>query len=427
MKKFLAVLSVVLVAAMLLTACGAGKTETAVSAGNSEYAGMGDGKTLVYWCEWNESETQWDVYKDTIARFEADTGYKVDVQHLGRDVATLYPAAIDAGEVIDVFDMNSTMPAKGYSANIQEYVDKYGLDEMVLPIYAKYEESVSLDDEGNWYGVPSQPFFGGVFYNKDIFEAAGITAEPTTWAEFMDCCEKIKAAGYDPMCIDDAYVEGVWSYQFGLALGEDAFNDLKRGTGDKWNATLDVAKAIEEMASKGYFSASTGGAQFPAAQNGEFAMGTAAMYGWDGSWVCNEVHDITGDEFNWGFMLWPCCTNDEYKVIETSCQQICVSTTSQDPAGAALLLKYMIDATTCEGLRDKCQCIPVCDGLDWPGALTCVQEAAKNAETVYGWCLASRAEGLDPDVNTLCTTYFHELMGGTKTAQEFVDHMVSGS
>ncbi len=448
MKKLLAVLSAVLVVAMLLTACSAPAANNSSSQDStpaddsasvstpqdtvvnnndgSQYAGMGDGKELVYWCEWNESESQWDVYKETIARFEKDTGYTVKVEHYGRDITQLFPAAIDAGQRIDVCDLNGTVPQEGYFTDIDEYVDKYGIREMVLPAYDLYEKSVSLTDDGHWYAVPSQPFFGGVFYNKDIFKEAGIETLPETWDEFMDACEKIKAIGKECMTIDDAYCELPFTYQAALALGgEQAVNDLYVGPGEHWKAVLPIAEKFQEMREKGYWAPSVGGNQFPAAQNGEFAMGTAAMYGFDGSWVCNEVHDITGDDFNWGFMFWPSMTTDENRALELACQQIFVPTTCEDVDGAVLLLKYMIDSETCVGLRDQCQCIPMTEGVEWPAALADVQKAAAEAEVTFGWNVKS-GTNIDKDTTTLVETYFHKLIGGTITAEEFVQHMVDG-
>ena len=39
----------------------------------------------------------------------------------------------------------------------------------------------------------------GCFYNKDVFEEAGITELPTNWDEFTAVCEKIKAIGKTPL------------------------------------------------------------------------------------------------------------------------------------------------------------------------------------------------------------------------------------
>ena len=77
-------------------------------------------------------------------------------------------------------------------------------------------------------------------------------------------------------------------------------------TGKLWDdpAILQMAEDFQELREKGYFAKSVGSNVFPAAQNGEFAMGTAAMY-YNGSWLPNEVAEITGDDFQWGAMFFP--------------------------------------------------------------------------------------------------------------------------
>src|SRR5690606_32256632 len=49
--------------------------------------------------------------------------------------------------------------------------------------------------DGKIYGVPSAVLPGGIFYSKDLFEAAGITEEPTTIDELADAVDKLKASG----------------------------------------------------------------------------------------------------------------------------------------------------------------------------------------------------------------------------------------
>lgn len=57
---------------------------------------------------------------------------------------------------------------------------------------------------GQIWGVPWN--FGGVgiWYNKDLFEQAGIEAVPTTWAEFLDVVQQLKDAGITPLTVGQA-------------------------------------------------------------------------------------------------------------------------------------------------------------------------------------------------------------------------------
>ena len=47
----------------------------------------------------------------------------------------------------------------------------------------------------------------GYFYNKELFDQAGIQPA-TTWNEFFDNCDKLLAAGITPLAMDTA--DGAW-------------------------------------------------------------------------------------------------------------------------------------------------------------------------------------------------------------------------
>ena len=52
--------------------------------------------------------------------------------------------------------------------------------------------------KGVQYGVPWDMGMIGFWYNKDLFQKAGITAPPTTWDEFLAAIPKLKAVGRGP-------------------------------------------------------------------------------------------------------------------------------------------------------------------------------------------------------------------------------------
>lgn len=49
--------------------------------------------------------------------------------------------------------------------------------------------------EGKNYGVPWDMGMVGIWYNKALFDQAGITSPPKTWNELLDAVRKLKAAG----------------------------------------------------------------------------------------------------------------------------------------------------------------------------------------------------------------------------------------
>ena len=64
-------------------------------------------------------------------------------------------------------------------------------------------ESVREEDGKIYLGPVSTAAFAcsGVFWNRELFEQAGISRFPETWEEFWECCEKLKAAGITPLAL----------------------------------------------------------------------------------------------------------------------------------------------------------------------------------------------------------------------------------
>lgn len=63
-----------------------------------------------------------------------------------------------------------------------------------------------------------------IYYNKDVFQKAGITREPETWGEFLTICAQIKDAGISPILVGgrDIWHLGYWvGFFFGTSMYAD--------------------------------------------------------------------------------------------------------------------------------------------------------------------------------------------------------------
>ena len=54
----------------------------------------------------------------------------------------------------------------------------------------------SMTIDGKQWGVPYTYYQWGIYFNKDVYKAAGVEV-PTTWAGFVDNCVKFQASGID--------------------------------------------------------------------------------------------------------------------------------------------------------------------------------------------------------------------------------------
>ncbi|WP_206957811.1 ABC transporter substrate-binding protein [Trinickia acidisoli] len=104
--------------------------------------------------------------------------------------------------------------------------------------FASLKTASSFD--GKQYAMPTQYFAWGLYYRKDLFEKAGIKGEPQTWAEFLDACKKLKAAGIAPIAVGgrDSWTLAAWfdyldlrinGYQFHMQLmnGDIPYTDAR--------------------------------------------------------------------------------------------------------------------------------------------------------------------------------------------------------
>lgn len=102
------------------------------------------------------------------------------------------------------------------------------------PVVASLLESTkaSVSYDGKVYALPYQQQIIACFYNPELFEQAGIEAVPTTYSEFVTVCEKLTAAGIQP--IASTYASS-WTLSH---MGSALFSTAIRGTDEAWLANI---------------------------------------------------------------------------------------------------------------------------------------------------------------------------------------------
>lgn len=126
----------------------------------------------------------------------------------------------------DTFQLNTDVAA-GYVADITDYVSSW--DEWDTAIIEALKEGTAGTD-GNTYAVPVSTDVRGLWYNKDVFEEAGLGRDwqPESWQDILDACEAIKEN-----CADD--VVPIWfacSNTEAEATSMNTFQMLLSGTED---------------------------------------------------------------------------------------------------------------------------------------------------------------------------------------------------
>ena len=436
MRKVLAAaLSVAM--GMSLAACGGGSSKPAEETTKSAESGAdkaesGDTKLnadIEYWSSWSETEAQADALREAADEFmKANPGVKINFTFNGRDNRNLVGSAVSAGTKVTMMDANAdniksmwsemTMDLTPYfeesyeSTGGQKYVDR------IMPSMSGLSAKL-FDGKYSYFPYAPQAFM--IFCNKNIFDDCGITKYPETWTEFMDACEKIKAKGYTPVTTDSNYATSWVGYYMSRLMGNDEVAKLSNDP-SAWSnpKVLEAAKAIEDMAKKGYFDPVIETNTYPNAQQSMVINEKIAMY-INGTWLPNEVKDSTPDDFKWGSFAFPTVeggVDDQTSGCYSSYGIAINKDATEEEAKAAAAFGVYVTTAFDQKFSDMANAIPVgVDGV-WPDSLKDAQQVISKYTNRYP---SQTAIILNSNSKQIIADACLKLMGGSITAEEFVD------
>lgn len=439
MKKFKLLFTLLLVLSLTLTACGT-KDETAATddaketTTETEASGEESGLSgeLVYWSMWNPTEPQAIALSKGIEAFMANNpGVKIEVQWNGREIRQTLQPALDNGQVIDIWDEDLERVTKTwgeYAISVEDYLGNeypttggkpYGEAVMgsLLELGRGHSES------GELMAVPYQPFVIAFMYNKEHFETAGIDAVPETWDDLMAACEKLKAAGFTPMTIDDAYMDLLPGHHLSRLKGSDWVGELVNDTTNAmWDdpAVLQMAKDYESLVANGYMAETAGSNVWPAGQQ-DIAAGTVSMY-LNGTWLVNEIMGSTGPDFKWGSFAYPAVDGgvDGTNAAIYGSQAFQISKECKTPDVAMALLAHLTTGEYDNFIAESSFGVPVGGAAEWPVQLEDAKDIFAQLDTVYPW---AGNIGANAEKHPIIVENFTKLIAGDLTADEFVKNM----
>lgn len=437
MKKILAVLLAIVLVCGAFTACGA-KTDETPSNTPAENSGADDGLSgkLVLWSQWNETETQGQVFQEYAdAYMELHENVEIEIQWCGRDIDKVLKAALDGGERIDIFDYPmayrdslenqvvdlTDMMTKAYSST-----NGKPFNEVISPNLPALSRAQTKTPDKQ-LAVAYQPFMYFVMYNASLFEQAGVTA-PTTWEELDAVCAKLKELGVSPITFDDFYATYLAGAYLGREKGTDFIQQLiSDSTGELWRdeGVVKMAKAFEDFAQKGYFDVNVAGNKYPAGQI-DVGTGKAAMY-YNGTWLPNEIRDTTGPDFKWGAFTFPDTVegkNESQTTEAGGCCQLAISASCENPELAMDFIAFLYTPENDEKMSELTASIPSGAQTQWPTLLEGVKPAFEKVTDVKDY--AYGIEG-NPDITPILAENFINLCAGKISADQFIENMVAGS
>ncbi len=435
---------IILLVAMVLSACGGGAAAPAAPAAPAgadaaaPAAASGEPVELNFWSMWNEGENQALALQKIFDEFEAaNPNVTIKSTWNGRQNQTMLRTALAGGTKVDIMDQDADqvaggMVAAGLGLDLTDLLNSTALDEDV-PLKDVFVPGVlnMFDIDGKTYLLPYIYNTGQFFYNKDIFEKAGV-GDVKTWDDLLAACDKVNAAGFNVLAIEGTepgyngnYFVYLMARLKGVGWLTQAANDP---TGEMWNdpAVLQAAQMSRDLWDKGCIPEVSAGYKWPQAQQTIAAGETAAEL--VGSWLPTELLSATGPDFNWGALNFPEVDGGVGKNTDLMAfiLSFMILKDTEHPQEAADLLKFIVSKESQQTMVDMGVVGVTRKGVTWPANIAEAQVAAENATAVFG-----EGDGLQGSNAEYWTKILRDpnnsMFVGQTTPEQFVESLVKDS
>ncbi len=348
MKKTLSViLSLACVAS--LAACGASNKEAATTAAPAATQSAGTeasaAPVTLKWAIWDQEST---AYWEALATAYESSHQNVTIEMVdlgSTDYMTVLATELSGSgsdfDVVTIKDVPgyATLVQKNAILSLDDYIQK---DKVDLSKYAGVTNQVSVD--GSLYELPFRNDFWVLFYNKDIFDRAGV-AYPTndmTFAEYDELARKLTNSEFGNQTYGAHYHTWRSAVQlFGVLDGKHSILDGSYGFfKDYYKMVLD--QEADGVCRK-YTDLKTEGLHYSAA----FSGGDVAMMNM-GSWfISTLITNIEKGEYdkslcgNWGIVKYPHAEGVEAGSTLGTITGIAITTATDQPDAAWDFVKWV--------------------------------------------------------------------------------------
>ncbi len=292
-KKYLVFL-LVMVLIFSLTACGSKNEETAINPEQKEPIVI---KYPTFQVGVNPSAP---LLKQNVEEFNKlhEGEIQVLIEEIPGDQAYVdkMKVLLSADELPDLvysggYNLLDSAMEKGAVVDLTPYLEA---DPEWRAMFAERDLEFNSRD-GKIYGVPEERQLVGYFYNKELFQKAGVSEPPKTWDEFFQVCEIIKRAGITPLSMDTAdtgWLTSLWLSSIIGTSGVAGNEYMNTMTVDNYMTPefIDAMGKIQKMFVNYTTPDAVGGKYENGANN--FLSGNTAMIA-NGPWMIEDFKDIT--------------------------------------------------------------------------------------------------------------------------------------
>ncbi|WP_084960440.1 extracellular solute-binding protein [Thermoactinospora rubra] len=279
--------------------------------------------------------------------------------------------------------------------------------------------------DGKTWGLPADIGMVGFWYNKALFEKAGIQQPPATWTEFIDAVKKLKAAGVTPIALaGKAKWPGhyYWSYLAMRIAGVPGLQQAADNADFTGPDFVAASQRLKELADLQPFQKGFQGADYstPDGQAATMGNGKAAME-LMGQWAPSVQKDSSkkglGDDL--GFFTFPVVEGGKGAATDAFGGGGGFSLGKDAPQEALDFLKFALGPENHRKMVQVGAALPVYKGEEEAVADPLLKQVAQTVAQATAFQLYLD-QAYPPAVGQQVNDSVAELINGTKTPQEVV-------
>ncbi|MFC3343245.1 ABC transporter substrate-binding protein [Paenibacillus abyssi] len=319
MNKFFAILLCIGMLASIISACAGGNNNETTGAssnaqGGQQQEGGSDGPQplkIHYLTSKLLSDGAVQTIMDLAEQYkqQVNPNFELEVESISDRPAYLQKIKIlaSANELPDWFDADPEpffegIAEKGLVVNIDDVYKEIGVTDKFFKVSIDYPR---LDD-GSLYLMTWNANAEYFWYNKELFEQAGVSA-PTTFDEFLAISETLKSKGITPISVHGKDFWPLLRYMAFIPFrmeGNDYLDKLRKGEAKMADpAGMKAAEFIQKLG-QNYFNEGWSNADYNTSLE-LFLSGKTAMY-YIGTWQVKDMIDENMNlKENFGYFKMP--------------------------------------------------------------------------------------------------------------------------
>ncbi|WP_336212339.1 extracellular solute-binding protein [Nonomuraea sp. LPB2021202275-12-8] len=414
MKRVFALIAV----AALAAGCGGGQTATP----EPTAGGGSPQKVTLEWWHLSTSDPLKSVYENRAKEFQAKYPHvtiKMTVlenEAYKSKVTTL----TQSGKAPDLF-------ATWGGGVLKQQIDAGLVKDIsgdVAPVLGTFTKAAlaAYQFDGKTYALPTDIGMVGFWYNKKLFEQAGITEPPATWSAYLDAVKKLKAAGTTPIALAGKEKwpgHYYWAY---LAMRIAGLPALQQAGVDHDFTKPEFVQAGQQLKAlvdlqpfqKGFLGASysTPDGQAATVSNGKAAMELM------GQWAPNVQNDAgKGLKDDLGFFPFPAVDGGKGTVADAFGGGGGMAVGADAPAEAIELAKFLTEIGNHTKAVAENAVLPVLKGEESAVKDANLKVVADSLANATGFQLFLD-QAYPPAVGAEVNDSVAELIAGTKTPEQ---------